>query len=417
VAQFSAEFLSGMAGQSSRSRRLGDVGASAPANWGWGGPGKMPHLLLMVYARPGALAAWCGQIQGPLWQAAFEVMECLPTSDLTGVEPFGFQDGVSQPALDWECVREPEGQQQAYSNLVALGEFLLGYPNEYGQYTDRPLLAPAPANAGLPWSAEVPGQRDLGKNGTYVIFRQLQQDVRGFWRYLDGQANGDPALRQQLAEATVGRRMNGDPMLPLRAQPIAGLDARQVARNQFTYDADPDGARCPFGAHVRRANPRNADLPAGTSGWLDRLWRTLGFGTRGYRDDLLASARFHRLLRRGREYGPGLSAAQAVDELPDTGEHGVQFLCIGASILRQFEFIQNAWMTNTKFNGLSGESDPVLGNRAPVAGCPASGNFSIPRAQQAPARLAEVPQFITVRGGAYFFLPGLGALRYLIRSE
>ena len=72
----------------------------------------------------------------------------------------------------------------------------------------------------------------------------------------------------------------------------------------------------------------------------------LGFNNPGFRDDVIASTRFHRLLRRGREYGPGLSPEQAVADGPDTDEHGIHFICIVANILRQFEFVQNAWVTN-----------------------------------------------------------------------
>ena len=142
VAGFSAEFISGMSAEDSRSRRLGDVGASAPQYWQWGGPGKIPHVLVMLYAEPGQLDAWTQTIQGAQWKSAFQVLDCLPTSNLVGTEPFGFADGISQPTPDWNRQRAPRGDQLEYGNLVTLGEFLLGYPNEYGKYTDRPLLDP-----------------------------------------------------------------------------------------------------------------------------------------------------------------------------------------------------------------------------------------------------------------------------------
>ena len=126
--------------------------------------------------------------------------------------------------------------------------------------------------------------------------------------------------------------------------------------------------RCPFGAHIRRANPRNADLPPGSGGLFAKLLHTLGFGNKKYRDDVIASTRFHRLLRRGREYGPGLSPEQAVQpDSPDTSEHGIYFICLNANISRQFEFVQNAWIMSTKFNAMTEESDPLLGQSP--AGC------------------------------------------------
>ena len=415
LAGFSAEFLSGMAGEDNRSRRLGDLGASAPEYWQWGNASSVPHVLLMLYARAGRLEGWKQTIQGANWNAAFDVLDCLLTSNLCDVEPFGFADGISQPALDWERKRTPPKDQLSYTNLLALGEFVLGYPNEYGKYTDRPLLAADdPSATVLPGAEDAPGQRDLGRNGAYVVFRQLQQDVRGFWRYLDQQTNSDPQARQSLGEAMVGRHMNGEPLVALEDQTIDGIDPDSTPHNQFTYDDDTAGLRCPFGAHIRRANPRNADLPPGSSDPVSELVHALGFGATKYRDDIMASTRFHRILRRGREYGPGLSPEQAVQaDFPDPGEHGIYFICLSANISRQFEFVQNAWIMSTKFDGMTEESDPLLGNRLPVAGCPFADTFSQPRAGGLRTRLMGLPQFITVRGGAYFFLPGLSALRYL----
>lgn len=416
LAGFSAEFLSGMAANESRSRRLGDVGASSPQYWQWGGSGKVPHLVVMLYAQPSQLKGWTETIQGAKWDAAFEVLDCLPTSNLFGVEPFGFADGVSQPALDWERQRTPHGDsiEVEYGNLLTLGEFLLGYPNEYGQYTDRPLLAAAePSSSVLPFAEDVPDKRDLGRNGTYLVFRQLQQDVRGFWRFLDKQTSSSPQARQRLGESMVGRRMNGDPLLPVSTGPIPGIDPKSAAQNQFTYDSDSTGTRCPFGAHIRRANPRNADLPPGSEGLLARFLHILGFGSKKLRDDVMASTRFHRLLRRGREYGPALSPEDAVAGAPDTAEHGIHFICIAANISRQFEFVQNAWVMSTKFNAMTEESDPLLGNREAVPGCPFTNTFSIPQTTGPRTRIMDMLQFVTVRGGAYFFLPSLKALRYL----
>lgn len=418
LAGFSAEFLSGMAGQESRSRRLGDVGANSPQYWQWGGAGKVPHMVALLYARPGRLEEWKQTIQGPQWNSTFEVLDCLPTSNLFGVEPFGFNDGVSQPTPDWRRQRDPKGDQLAYGNLVSLGEFLLGYENEYGKYTERPLLDDgAPASSALPVAEGALDRRDLGRNGTYLVFRQLQQDVRGFWRFLDSQTNSNPQARKHLAESMVGRRMNGDPLLPTATSPIAGIGPKNAAQNQFTYDSDSDGIRCPFGAHIRRANPRNADLPSGSSAWIARLLHTLGFANPKFRDDVIASTRFHRLLRRGREYGPGLSSDQAIADSPDTGEHGIQFICIVANLLRQFEFVQNAWVMNTKFDALTEESDPLLGNRESIPGCPFANTFSVPQQSGVRTRINGVPQFVTVRGGAYFFMPSLSALRYLSAIE
>ena len=143
----------------------------------------------------------------------------------------------------------------------------------------------------------------------------------------------------------------------------------------------------------------------------------LGFGNASYRDDVIASTRFHRMIRRGREYGPRLTPEEAAGDDPDTAEHGIHFICIAANILRQFEFVQNSWMMNTKFDALTEQSDPLLGNREGIAGCPFTNTFSLSQQEGVRARIMDVPQFVTVRGGAYFFLPSINALRYLAKMD
>jgi deferrochelatase/peroxidase EfeB len=400
VLSFPLEFIDGMAGESNRSRRLGDIGDNDPSKWYWGGRTDRIDLLVILFAAPGDMAGWQQQVCNADWTRAFEG-EALTTSDLNGREPFGFIDGISQPQLDWDGRRDTSRDQLDYTNLVALGEFVLGYPNEYGKYTERPLLDPASEGADTLLPAEDdPGKRDLGRHGTYLVFRQLEQDVSGFWSFVN-RANGSSVSGKALAEAMVGRRLDdGAPLAPRRPGASGGVsgDAGQP-ENRFTYQEDGDGIHCAFGAHIRRANPRNSDFPGKPSGLISRTWAMLGGGASGFRDDLIASTRFHRLLRRGREYGrPG----------QDPGPAGLHFICLNANISRQFEFVQNAWIMNGKFNALPDESDPLLGA--------ADGRFSIPRKGTCPSRITGIPRFITVKGGAYFFLPGLRAIRYVARA-
>jgi deferrochelatase/peroxidase EfeB len=404
-AAFSVEFAAGMASDAARARRLGDVGANDPGSWRWGAGERVPHVAVLLYARSGRLAAW-EQAIGAQCAAGFACIERLSTSDTQREEPFGFADGISQPQIDWERKRAVRDRDRLeYDNLTCLGEFLLGYPNEYGRYTPRPLLAPQRDPAGLlPRAEDAPEQADLGRNGCYLVMRQLRQDVQGFWRELDRQAGGDPDLRERLAAAMVGRKKDGEPLAAPSGESVAGGASEAQSRlNDFTYEADPLGRRCPLGAHIRRANPRNADLPPGAPGILSRLCRMLGFNAAALEQDLVASTRFHRLLRRGRRYGGTSPGA-------DTGLH---FVCLVANIKRQFEFVQSAWLIGSKFAGLAGESDPLLGHRVPdMGGFPTDG-FSIPQADGPDRRLSGLPQFVTVLGGAYFFLPGIRALRYL----
>jgi deferrochelatase/peroxidase EfeB len=416
VGGFAPEFLSGMATDEARSRRLGDVGANAPANWRWGGQGE-PDVLLLLYAEAAKLEASAAEIAAAVEHNGFEIIGKLATSDMGGKEPFGFVDGVSQPQIDWSGKRKPGTNADLdYGNLMVRGEFLLGYQNEYGQYTDRPLL-PDAASAALPHAEDQPGLRDLGRNGSYLVLRELHQDVRGFWRFMAARANAGRA--EALAEHMIGRQLSGDPLLPLQTAPIRGVgrDAADTARNQFTYDADPEGVRCPLGAHVRRANPRTADMPGGQQGLIARLIRTLGIGRPDLQADLMASSRFHRILRRGREFGTWVPPDTAMQpDCPDP-KSGLQFLCLNANISRQFEFVQNAWLSSTKFNGMAGESDPVTGNRLPLRSGRATDGFSLPQPNGAARRLKTVPAFVTVHGGGYFFLPGVRALRFLAQDN
>jgi deferrochelatase/peroxidase EfeB len=418
---FSVEFTGGMA-EESRSRRLGDVGLNDPKHWEWGQPGEAPHVLVLVYATAGRFASWTAEVKGKFWDAAFTELPCLSTHDIGDIEPFGFADGISQPELDWER-RKPTRLRdiREYTNAAALGEFLLGYPNEYGKYTDRPLLDPGddPQRI-LPLAEDVPGKKDFGRNGTYLVVRDLSQDVAGFWQYVDEQAQHDRGKREELAHAMVGRMRSGDPIVPLHGRPIEGVAyhtdetkrLKDLWLNQFTFDNDPDGTACPFGAHIRRTNPRNADLPAGTRGPISRLMRILGFCAKGSRDDLTASTRFHRILRRGREYGPELKPEQAVKGEPERQARGLRFICLNANISRQFEFIQTSWIANAKFVGVD-EGDPLLGNREPLWTGGSTDTFARPRNSGLCDRVGGLQQFVTVRGGAYFFMPGISALHYL----
>jgi deferrochelatase/peroxidase EfeB len=414
VASFSPEFLTGMAGDESRSRRLGDIGTSAPSQWRWGAGPRTPDLLVMLFATSDAWPAAEAATTGAEWQKAFEPIACLHAADLDRNEPFGFADGLSQPEVDWEQARAIRKEETEYTNLSALGEFVLGYRNEYGYYTERPLLDRS-RGVDLPLALDAPEKLDLGRHGTYFVIRELRQDVRRFWHYMRAQTGSDVEAHR-LAEAMVGRTMNGEPLVQCGGRTIQGI-ARTPENdrlNHFVFADDPNGERCPLGAHIRRANPRNSDFGGRVGGPLSRLAHRLGFGAKGWRDDRVASTRFHRVLRRGRKFGPNLTPDEALQPAPaDDPERGLYFACVNANIARQFEFIQNAWLMNAGFEGLAGERDPLLGTRAADAHTPRCDTFTIPMADGASRRLYALPEFVTVRGGAYLFLPGIRALRYL----
>ena len=125
----------------------------------------------------------------------------------------------------------------------------------------------------------------------------------------------------------------------------------------------------------------------------------------------MSSVRFHRIMRRGRAYGPTVEPG---GEPGDAGApSGLHFICLNANISRQFEFVQGAWLASSKFSGMTGEADPLLGTREPLADGSSTSSFNLQADGDLRRRVADLPPFVTVRGGAYFFLPSLRALNYL----
>jgi Dyp-type peroxidase family len=377
LGMFSDEFLTGMTTEHRR-RLLGDVDEGAPERWAWGGPAEpQPDALLMLYAPDQAGRAALVDAQSAAYRShGLTEAWAMDTVDLGRREHFGFRDGISQPAI--------EGVQRSArpDDVVKAGEFLLGYVNEYGKYTDRPLVPPAYDPAGvLPGDPAGSGRRDLGRNGAYLVLRQLAQDVPGFWAFAEQAtlgANGSPdeAARTLLAAKMVGRWPSGAPLV----QAPAADDSSRADANDFRYvSTDASGNACPIGSHIRRSNPRDSLDPRPGS------------------DASVAVGKRHRILRRGRSYG-----------LPDgSEERGLLFMCVCANIARQFEFIQHTWVNNPKFDGLYDDADPLLSGHRPYGG-----TFTV-QASPVRRRYLGLPRFVTVRGGGYFFLPGLRALRYL----
>ncbi|MGH2943041.1 MAG: Dyp-type peroxidase, partial [Solirubrobacteraceae bacterium] len=302
-------------------------------------------------------------------------------------EHFGFRDGISQPIV--------EGLRRGPADdTISAGEFILGYRNEHGQVTRRPLVDRAADPGGILPTDPVCGDADLGRNGSYLVLRTLSQDVQGFWDFVDraargaGGANGDDGdaddARLRLAAQIVGRWPDGEPL----ALAPDGQPGTLHPTSDFRYhEVDPHGERCPLGAHIRRAHPRDSLDPDPGS------------------ERSIAIDKRHRLLRRGRNFGGPIGPAAALNGGGHDGEErGLHFICLCANIARQFEFVQHTWINNPKFNGLYDEPDPLLG--------PAGRTLTV-QARPINRRVTELPSFVRVLGGAYFFLPGVRAVRYL----
>jgi deferrochelatase/peroxidase EfeB len=156
-------------------------------------------------------------------------------------------------------------------------------------------------------------------------------------------------------------------------------------------ETDPDGYACPIGAHIRRANPRDARL-------ADPI-------------ESIISVNRHRIIRRGMPYGERLPEGVYED---DGVDRGLLFFLVNTDIARQFEFIQNAWLNDPKFNSLYNDRDPIVGsNKDPMrTDDPGPWNMTV-QAQPVRRSLTDIPRFVWVKGGAYFFLPSISALSFL----
>jgi len=352
---FPPEFREGMA---ARAEALGDVGVNAPENW------EKPLGTPDVHIALAAIAPDTARLNVLLDEVRSD------RADLAGVaeiwrqdcyalpnerEAFGFKDGISHPAIEGSGIPGTNPKEPPFK----AGEFILGYPNEMGQ------LPPMP-------TPEV-----LGRNGTYVVFRKLHQNVAAFRQYLRANA-ANPEDEELLAAKFVGRWRSGAPLslAPDRDDPALGADASR--NNDFLYhEDDPRGLKCPIGSHIRRMNPRDAVVTG--------------------------DVRLHRMIRRGTNYGPHLPEGVLED---DGEDRGLCFVFVGASLTRQFEFVQKQWINDGRFIGAPTERDPLVG---PNEGrCP----FTIP-ARPVRRRLQGLPTFVTTRGGEYLFAPSLSALRWI----
>ncbi len=175
-------------------------------------------------------------------------------------------------------------------------------------YTDRPLLPADSGNAALPDAEDASGMRDVGRNGTYLVLRQLQQDVRGFWQFIDRQSAGDPLAREQLAWAMVGRtRKRRSPgRIESAAHPRCvdvhafepvqlrlGYNGNTMSPSERTF-AGRTLAMLTFRPAPAVSFPNSSTISASVS------WEFV--------KTLCRPPASHRVLRRGREYGPGIIA-------------------------------------------------------------------------------------------------------------
>ena len=389
VDAFSREFRQGMV-QSHRQRLLGDVGNSAPKHWLWGADHTQPvHLVLMVF---GSTKENNLHFYEQL-QSQFETNGLATVLQIDGQtlpqnkEHFGFRDGISQPIIEGSGRIGPEG------DYIKAGEFVFGYENEYGVFPDTPLIVAEQGNLNLlAADAGGSGKKDIGRNGSYMVMRQLEQDVNSFWSFMnentkneDGTINVHESVK--LAAKMMGRWPNGAPLVKFPDKDPGPLSDD----NDFGYaKTDGDGLKCPFGSHLRRTNPRDS------------------FEDNGIKQSLTLSNR-HRIIRRARLYGVPFEGSPL--NTSPKGDVGLLFSCFNADISRQYEFVQYTWANYPKVKDLYNDPDPIIGVKE-IADAGTEQNFTV---QGSPVNktVKNLKRFVTVRGGSYFFLPSLTALRYL----
>jgi Dyp-type peroxidase family len=355
LASFPDAFREGMA---ARSAILGDTGANGPDQWVGDLASEDLHAIAILFARTEEEHHRCIGVHDALI-ARCDGVRSLSFLDLNATPPFnyahdhfGFRDRLSQPVM------KGSGEDPTPGSGAALepGEFILGYPDENGP------------------AADLPQPELLSRNGSYMAYRRLEEHVGAFREYLRENSE-TPEGADLLAAKFMGRWRSGAPLVltPDRDDPELGADP--LRNNDFNYkEMDPLGYACPLGSHARRLNPRD------TAHYMNR----------------------RRMIRRGATYGPALP-----DDAPDDGlDRGIAAFIICADLVRQFEFAQNVWINDKTFHELGNEHDPICGTQDGTL------DFTVPKR---PIRKVHkgIPAFTTLKGGAYFFLPGLNGLRHL----
>jgi Dyp-type peroxidase family len=359
LATFPEEFRQGMV---ARAEVLGDTGRNHPDRWVDGLASPALHAIAILFARNPAERQRATR-EHQTFLARTSGVEVLSSLDLDGFPPFdyahdhfGYRDRLSQPEIEGGGVEPTPGSGAP----VKAGEFILGHVDESGE------LVPLP-------QPEI-----LSRNGTFMAYRRLQEHVGAFRDFL--RQHGGPTSEGQelIAAKLMGRWRTGAPLIlaPEKDDPALGADYQR--NNNFNYSKmDPQGYAVPLGAHIRRMNPR----------------------------DTAVNIQRRRMIRRGATYGPPLTEGAPEDGV----DRGIAAFVLCASLVRQFEFAQNVWINDPNFHELGNERDPFIGNQ--------DGTFdmTIPK-RPIRKKITGLPAFTTLTGGAYFFLPGLKALRYLAAS-
>jgi Dyp-type peroxidase family len=425
---FPPAFRTGMA---KRGRILGDMGGADAQHWRWSDADA--EAVLNVFAETPEDLCTVIEVHRALLKnyggSVIHQLDCAPANpEKPDFEHFGYRDGISQPVIRGTG-RATRGVPTR--DMLEPGEFILGYKNGGGFFPPSPVL---PAEADMARTLPIlsdgdmgrfpdfgdksigAAPRDFGRNGSFIVIRELAQDVNGFDDFVERKAQevrGDASTDGQMVyrdlykligqfpdkdwvkAKLMGRWPNGRPLVgnpvntasPKPGDPDEANCRAAEVENDFTFGSDdPQGIACPFGSHIRRTNPRDSKQPGDA------------------KEQIITNR--HRLLRRGRTY--------TRTEANGGVEKGLLFVSLCADLERQFEFVQQVWSNASGFHGLTNEPDPIFSPDMldTVTGGTCPRNFTIPT-PAGPIKLTGMQNFVTVKAGGYFFLPSRSALTWL----
>jgi len=412
-------------GLARRSSYLGDPTAPAhrgsPRRWKVGGPKHEADIVLILASDHVSVLDDLADLLKRRARDAdltliFEQRGSTLAGDLRGHEHFGFKDGISQPGVRGKLSPAPgdyltpryisaadsrrlylakPGQQLAWP-----GQFLLG---EQRQSTEDQLNAAAAAANFPVWA----------RRGAYLVVRRLQQDVPAFYSFVARGAARTGLTQDKFAAMLIGRWPSGAPILRVPAGDNPALGDDDFANNHFIFDDDarpsalnpipgypgdmyPQAAAdflaqvCPHFAHIRKVHPRDTATEMGKP----------------------ADSFARMILRRGIPYGPQLVGVKRPTPKLIAQDRGLMFLCYGASIEDQFEFLQRRW-ANSGSQPNRGGFDPIIGQNGRQG---LRARFIDVPTPSGTVRIRMKDEWVTPTGGGYFFAPSISAIRNVLAA-
>lgn len=378
------------AGMKERAKEIGDVETSDPEAWLELFKQEIHAIVLLASDDPDDLQEEYVHVQRHIRESGIEELGMIGGDTRTseaGHEHFGFKDGISQPSVAGITSEPKPG-----GDWIPAGEFILGYPG-----LEEPAPTPPPAGAyDPPQPPPRPTTPEWTKDGSYLVFRRLRQDVQAFNDFLAKAASDNGISEALLGAKFVGRYKSGAPLErthdqapefdPQLADPSdADPSFKEEEKvNNFDYDQDPDGKLVPRAAHIRKTNPRSSEPPG------------------------KAGSNAHRILRRGVPYGPEFTQGEAPygeGPVPDNQDRGLLFLCYQSSITRGFEFIQSQWANQDNFPLEGDGRDPIISQDQ------AAPNFALPTSGD--TLHLTLARWVITTGGEYFFSPSISAIKQL----